>query len=141
MSNTSYLYPTEEAGKDFFLSNTKGPVVMLNLLKFKKIADYSNLQDIAPENEISGEEAYEIYVKHTLPFLKDIGSEVLFKGKGGTFLIGPKAQNWDLVLLVRHADKQKFLGFASNKEYLKIAGHRTAALEDSRLLPIIEEQL
>jgi hypothetical protein len=28
--------------------------------------------------------------------------------------------------------------FAQDKEYLKTAGHRTAALEDSRLLPIEE---
>lgn len=31
--------------------------------------------------------------------------------------------------------------FAQSKDYLKHAGHRTAALEDSRLLPISERPI
>jgi hypothetical protein len=30
------------------------------------------------------------------------------------------------------------MAFASNQEYLAGLGHRTAALEDSRLLPLVE---
>jgi hypothetical protein len=33
------------------------------------------------------------------------------------------------------------VGFASDPEYLAGVGHRTAALEDSRLLPLVERQL
>jgi hypothetical protein len=31
--------------------------------------------------------------------------------------------------------------FASDKEYLAGVGHRTAALEDSRLLPLVEAEI
>ena len=83
-----------------------------------------------------GKEAYGLYMKHTLPFLKEAGSEVLFSGKSASFLIGPSHEGWDLVLLVKHKDAATFLEFAQNEAYLSITGHRTAALKDSRLLPI-----
>lgn len=136
---TTYLDVTQEQGKAFFMRQIKGPVVMLNLLKYKNIADYSTVPDIAPYRTISGEEAYQLYIDHTLPFLKEAGSEVLFWGKGGDFVIGPTDEHWDAVMLVKHASVERFMAFAQDPEYLKGAGHRTAALADSRLLPI--EQL
>ncbi len=138
MSTKKYLNATQESGKNFVMRQIRGPVVMLNLLKFRKVADYSTAPQLAPDDEISGEEAYQLYIEHTLPFLKEAGGEVLFNGKGGPFLIGPENEQWDAVLLVRHASVAKFLEFAQNQEYLAIAGHRTAALEDSRLLPVKE---
>jgi hypothetical protein len=38
---------------------------------------------------------------------------------------------------VRQSSVQSFLAFASNQGYLSGMGHRTAALEDSRLLPLV----
>lgn len=112
---------------------------MLNLLKFKEKADYSGTQELAPPHEISGKEAYQLYIDHTLPFLEEVGGEILFQGKAGSFLIGPTWEDWDAALLVRHQSVATFMAFASNGEYLRGIGHRTAALEDSRLLPIKEE--
>lgn len=132
----TYLDATQESGKAFFMRKIEGPVVMLNLLKYNDIADYSTLPDIAPDKEISGAEAYQLYIDHTLPFLKEAGSEVIFWGKGGQFLIGPEAEQWDAVMLVKHASTERFMAFAQQQDYLKGAGHRTAALADSRLLPI-----
>jgi hypothetical protein len=40
------------------------------------------------------------------------------------------------VMLVRQTSIEKFIGFASHQDYLNGIGHRTAALEDSRLLPL-----
>jgi hypothetical protein len=41
-------------------------------------------------------------------------------------------------MLVRQASVDSFFAFASNPEYLAGTGHRTAAVEDSRLLPLVE---
>lgn len=41
------------------------------------------------------------------------------------------------MLLVRHRSAQVFLAFASNPAYAAGLGHRVAALEDSRLLPVV----
>ena len=65
---------------------------------------------------------------------------MLFFGKGGEFLIGPSDERWDAAMLVRQTNVASFLEFASNQEYLSGLGHRLAALEDSRLLPLIGEQ-
>jgi uncharacterized protein (DUF1330 family) len=137
MSN-HYLIPTQEAGRNFMMRQIEGPVVMLNLLRFKAIADYSGSPELAPAQPISGEAAYQIYIEHTLPFLKASGGEVLFMGKGGKFLIGPNDEYWNAVLLVKQNSVNSFIAFESNEAYMKGIGHRTAALEDSRLLPIVE---
>ena len=46
----------------------------------------------------------------------------------------------DAAMLVRQSSIASFLAFASNQDYLAGIGHRMAALEDSRLLPLIDAQ-
>lgn len=132
-----YIEPTQEQGAAFFGNPPQGPVVMLNLLRFRDTADYSAHPELAPDSPISGAEAYKRYARHAMPLLERAGSEVLFSGSAGAHLIGPTEERWDMVLLVRHPSAQEFLAFASDEEYLAGLGHRTAALEDSRLLPIV----
>ena len=134
----TYLYPTQEAGKNLYIRGLKGPVVMLNLLKYRETADYTAAPELAPEGSLSGKEAYNLYIQHTMPFLEKAGSEVLFFGKGGDYLIGPVDEHWDAMILVKHASVEAFMAFAREEGYLKIAGHRMAGLEDSRLLPVTE---
>jgi hypothetical protein len=135
---TKYLEPTAEAGRDLFTKGIAGPVVMLNLLKYRSLADYSAEPSLVPTSPITGEAAYQLYMAHTGPHLERSGGKVLFFGRGGPFLIGPNAERWDAALLVRQASLSAFLSFASNPDYLAGIGHRIAALEDSRLLPLVE---
>lgn len=134
----SYIEPTREAGAALFRRNITGEVVMLNLLRFKETADYSATPELAPERPISGREAFQLYIEHTLPFLKASSGELLFLGDGGSYFIGPQDEAWDLVMLVKQSSVAGFIAFESNKEYLAGIGHRTAAILDSRLLPIVE---
>lgn len=133
-----FLNVSDENGAALFARKIKGTVVMLNLLRFREVADYSAYPELAPDKPISGREAYRKYAMHTLPFLEGAGGEVLYSGNGGDFLIGPTGKGWDQVLLVRHKSIQAFMKFAGDKDYLAGAGHRTAALQDSRLLPLID---
>ena len=137
----SYLEPTHESGRQFFAQGITGPVVMLNLLRFRATADYSATPDLAPPSPITGEEAYRLYMEHTLPHLEKSGGNLLFFGRGGAFLIGPSDERWDAVMLVAQESSAAFLAFASNLEYLAGIGHRLAALEDSRLLPLVESPI
>ncbi len=136
----TYLEPTQEAGRELFSTNNQGPVVMLNLLRFREIADYSANPELAPENDITGEQAYQRYTDYTQPFLQASGGEVLFYGRGGSYFIGPSDEYWDAALLVKQASLQAFLSFATNPEYAQGLGHRTAALVDSRLLPLFGDE-
>jgi uncharacterized protein (DUF1330 family) len=135
-----YLNPTQEAGRDLIMRNISGPVVMLNLLRFREFADYAETPELAPLVTISGKEAYQLYIKHTVPHLIKSGGEILFVGKGRTFLVGPQNEQWDEVMLIKQNSVDDFMAFASNQEYLMGIGHRTAALEDSRLLPLVESE-
>jgi hypothetical protein len=134
-----HLEPTQEAGRAFLARKIAGGVVMLNLLRFRQVADYSATPHLAPVQPISGAVAFRLYVEHTLPHLEQSGGELLFLGKGGPFLIGPGDERWDAVMLVRQRSVADFMAFASNREYLSGMGHRLAAREDSRLLPLVED--
>ena len=133
----TYIHATQESGKAFVQQQIKGEVVMLNLLKYREVADYTASPELAPAEAISGEEAYRHYMKHTTPLIQKAGSSVIYAGKASAPLIGPVDEDWDLMLLVKHKSVEAFLAFASDPEYLKTAGHRTAALADSRLIPIV----
>ena len=74
-----YLEPTQESGRVFVTRGISGSVVMLNLLRFRPVADYSATPELAPVSPISGEAAYHLYMEHTLPHLKASGGmEVSF---------------------------------------------------------------
>ena len=141
MTDTHYLDVTQEAGRDFVMRGIKGPVVMLNLMRFRAVADYAATPELAPPAPISGAEAFRLYIDHTMPHLRASGGEVLFLGEGGRFLIGPEAERWDMAMLVKQTSVDSFLAFAGHEPYLGGLGHRTAALEDLRLLPLVESGL
>jgi hypothetical protein len=62
----NHINATQASGKQFYLEfHDKGKIVMLNLLKFKSIADYQGYEDLAANSKISGD--------HTLPELKKAG--------------------------------------------------------------------
>lgn len=137
MSETrTYIEVSPSAGARFFGSADNGPVVMLNLLRFRARADYSAAPELEPEGGASGAEAYSLYMAGIEPLLTASGGELLFAGTADGFLIGPEEERWDFAMLVRQASKQSFLAFASDPEAQRITQHRTAAVADSRLLPL-----
>jgi hypothetical protein len=112
---------------------------MLNLLRFRQIADYSKHPELSPERPISGSQAFDLYIEGTMPHLLESGGDLLFMGTGDTFFIEPSEERGDRAMLVRQASVSSFVAFASNEGYLTRAiGHRTATLEDSRLLPLTQ---
>lgn len=131
-----HLEPSEVAGRLFVQRGIKGSFITLNLLRFRSVADYTANPELAPAAPISGAEAFDRYIRHTLPFLRNSGGDVVLLAAGGQLLIGPEEERWDLVMLIRQSSVASFLSFAGNAAYLAGLGHRTAAIEDSRLLPL-----
>lgn len=136
-----YFEPSDENVQRFLERGIEGPVTMLNLLRFREVADYSASPKLAPPGPISGRDAYDRYVRHTIPFLTSSGGSIEFFGTGGHNFVGPADERWDLVMLIRQASVESFIAFASDDQYLAGVGHRTAALEDSRLLPVEDRPL
>ena len=133
-----YLDATEESAIALFSRNITGPVMMLNLLRLRSHADYSANPELAPPAPISGRESFQKYIDHTLPYLHASGGKLSLLAQGGHFFIGPSDERWDLAMLVQQDSLPSFMAFATNEEYLAGIGHRTAAVEDSRLLPLVE---
>ena len=106
-----------------------GPVVMLNLLRFKERADGIDAAD-----GITGSEAYTRYGAAVQPYLDRIGGRVLLAARATESVIGPDQGEWDLVLAVHYPSRRAFLEMVSDPGYLEIHAHRTAALADSRLI-------
>jgi hypothetical protein len=114
-AHAAYLEVTQQAGRAFVMRGISGSVVMLNLLRFRKQADYSATPHLAPAQPISGAAAYQRYMEHTLPHLEASGGKVLFFGTGGPFLIGPEHERWDAAMLVRQNSVVDFLAFNSTQ--------------------------
>ncbi|MCU4186217.1 hypothetical protein K6U06_17760 [Acidiferrimicrobium sp. IK] len=136
-----HLDPTDASVRRLLERNIDGPFTMLNMLRFREWADYSASPGLAPPERISGRAAYDRYVRHTIPFLHSSGGTVDFFAEGGPVFVGPGEERWDLVMLIRQASVNDFFGFASDESYMAGVGHRTAALEDSRMVPLVARDL
>jgi uncharacterized protein (DUF1330 family) len=109
--------PTGRDLKHFLADDPGGPVVMLNLLRYKE----------------GKREDYEEYARRIRPFLEDIGAEVLYVGDLSTVLVAPEDHDWDAVLLVRYPSRQSFSSMVADPNYQEITGMRTEALEEAVL--------
>ncbi|GGC77606.1 DUF1330 domain-containing protein [Marinobacter halophilus] len=110
------------------------PVVMLNLLRFRDRADYQD-----ESATCSGRDAYERYMKEAAECVRSVGAEVVWSGRSVGALIAPPDESWDQVLLVRYPSVNAFLKMIESPEYKGVVKHRTAALEDSRLVANVED--
>ncbi|MCK9275246.1 MAG: DUF1330 domain-containing protein [Syntrophales bacterium] len=112
-----FILPTKDQFKELMSQEYKGPIVMVNLLKFK------------PNG---GAESYQKYYEATksLMFGKAITS-VVFRGKGLLPVIGN--EKWDAIALYEYPSIDAFIDMNRDKDYQAIVHYRTDALEDSRL--------
>ncbi len=107
------------------------PVVMLNLLKFNARAKYASDHNDEP---CTGFEAFVRYGTAVTPLIEAAGGEPVWKGRPMAMLIGPADEEWDLAVLVKYPSAQAFVDMTTAPAYETVVYHRTAALEDSRLL-------
>jgi uncharacterized protein (DUF1330 family) len=123
------IIPTSEQIQDFLATDDGGSFVMLNLLRFKDVADGVN------EGEgITGAEAYGRYAVGTQPFLERVGGQLLHAVASQQTVVGPGEKEWDMVLLVEYPSRAKFMEMATDPEYLEVHKHRDSALADSRIV-------
>src|SRR5215469_9350691 len=97
----------------------QGPVVMLNLLKFKQRAT---------GEEGTGADAYRRYADAVVKMVEARGGRVLWSGRATHVLVGEEADRWDAIALVQYPSPAAFLDMAASAEYQKIHGHREAGL-------------
>jgi len=120
---TTYIHPSREQLESLMAQGYKGPIVMVNLLKYK------------PDG---GRETYEKYYQATkaLSFGQEI-SRVVYRGRGLMPFIGQ--EEWDEVALYEYVSIQAFLDMIQNPKYQEAVKLRTEAVLDSRLYCTIEQ--
>ena len=122
---TNALRPNAKQITRLVTGNNKSPIYMVNLLKFKKYANYPDKR----LTTLSGQEAYSIYAEELEPYLKKVGGEIIFKGEVNHLLIGTIDELWDAVAVVYYPSKNALLKMINNTDYQKIEIHRQAGLE------------
>lgn len=137
-TTTTYLTPAQDNLGLFMQRGIAGPMTMLNLVRFREHADYAHAPEAAPDQTISGRSAFREYIEAIRQPLAQVGGEVAMTGQAGNFLIGPLDEQWDGLVIIRFPGVAAFVSFTSSADYAKASVHRTAAVEDSRLLPLEE---
>ncbi len=122
--------PRKEQIKALLENDKGGPIRMLNLLKFKKFADYGDGVD----KTLPGVDAYQRYAEGVTKMINDVGGEIIFEGEASTLVIGDGELEWDSVGIVEYPSIAAFLGMTSSDEYQKIHVHRKAGLEHQLLV-------
>ena len=121
------LQPSTDQIRAFARDTHTGPILMINLLRFKPRAEYQP-EDPEHGEDISGREAYARYGAALAAFSDDetIGLEMIGGGAVQRFLIGDG--DWDAVMLVRYPSRQHFLNMIGDPRYTKAHRHRDAGL-------------
>ena len=130
---TAYIDPSREAFDLFKSLPRDTPIRMLNLIKFKDMADYSPGH---PNHDkgLTGREAYAIYRTGFQTLVGSSGAAMVWEGPLECTVTGP-ADEWDEAFVMGYPSSATFLAMVTDEHYkTKVLPHRTAAVADSRLI-------
>jgi len=127
------LYPTPEQIQTLLAGPADQPVVMVNLLRFKPRAD-------APDEGLSGEEAYRRYADQMRTFVESKGARFLWIGRVDAQVIGTGGEGFHMIGLVEYPSRQAFVAIATDPHVQEIGVHRAAGLESQWLIAATTEQ-
>jgi len=107
-----------------------GPLLMLNLLKYREKAAYAD----GRETKLTGREAYALYGQGVTKLLAAMGGRIAFGGRCNTLLIGDGDLAWDDVAVVEYPSLDAFRRMTGSAEYAAIHVHREAGLAHQLLI-------
>ena len=126
--------PSRDQFKAIFGLPLDQPVLMLNLLRFRNVADYAPADPEHGAPAMTGAEAYRCYSDAATPIFERVGGTQVWIGMPELTLIGPVDERWDLAFIARYPTAQSFVDMLKDPEYNRATRHRTAAVADSRLI-------
>lgn len=119
------VMPQPEQAQGFFGGGHDGPMVMVNLLKFRDVADYPDGRDAG----MSGRDAYMIYGGAVQQCLALVGGRAVFSGDVTGILLGQVEELWDMVALAYYPSPAAMMAMVALPEYQGIEIHRFAGLQ------------
>ena len=131
MSTNTPRYGTVDRDYGMRLATTPpdedGPVWMVNLMKYREVADYP---DGAPGDgaAISGREADDLYTP--VDSLAGVGAEIVFGGEVDQQLLGD-APIWDRVGVVKYPTRRAFVEMQSRPDFQRQHVHKEAGMAET----------
>ncbi len=120
--------------RDFTTTPHDGPVVMLNLNRYRDRAQYEASPAGGVDPNVSGREAYLRYGIVAQQALASVGATILWATDAQQVVIGCDHDRYDEVLAVWYPSRDAFLRLAEFPGYVDALAHRDAALEQATLL-------
>jgi len=111
------------------------PILMVNLLKFKDKAEYED----GRATNLTGREAYEIYVTETREHLANVGAELILGGEVNGLLLGEVEELWDAFGVARYPSRKAMISMARNPAYIESEKHRAAGLAGQLNIEVSEQ--
>lgn len=126
MKVENHVVPTEQQMTDWAGGdNESGPIYMVNLLKFKDKAEYTD----GRETDLSGRDAYALYGAEVAKMVLALGGQIRFGAEVSFLQLGEVEELWDQVAIAEYPNRKAMFEMATSKEYQKIAVHRDAGLK------------
>ncbi len=101
-----------------------GPVWMVNLMKYREVADYADGRD----SSISGREADDLYTP--LESLAGVGAEIVFAGEVDQQLLGD-SPTWDRVAIVKYPTRRSFIEMQARPDFQEQHVHKDAGMQET----------
>ncbi|MFM5924993.1 MAG: DUF1330 domain-containing protein [Novosphingobium sp.] len=128
-----FIDPDRENWQTFKDLPRDTPIHMLNLIKFRELAEY-------PEDHpnhgkgLTGLQAYEIYKQGFQRVVANDGAAMVWQAPMECVVTGPQGE-WDEAFVMGYPNSATFMAMVRNEEYIRdVVPHRTAAVADSRLI-------
>jgi uncharacterized protein (DUF1330 family) len=129
-----YVEPYRAVWREFDSGADSGPIHMLNLVALKGRAIYPVGHPDHAANR-TGKDAYRIYSDAVVPILQRFGARQVWAAVPELTVIGPTdRERWDIAFVVEYPSGAAFMAMMRDPQYRLAVLHRTAAVEDSRLV-------
>jgi uncharacterized protein (DUF1330 family) len=128
------VYPTHSRVEALMADASGGPVVMLNLLRFRAKAVYPD----GRPSDLTGRQAYDLYAAAMQKVIENGGGRVLFGGDIASLVIGDVEDIWDTCVVVEYPSAAAFAAIVTSPEVTEIGVHRAAGLEGQLLIRVTQ---
>jgi len=118
------VYPNEAQMQGFMQPGPDGPIYMVNLLKYKDVAEYEDGRETA----LTGREAYQVYAVAVADLLVEFGGGMIFGGEVSRLMLGEVEDLWDEVAIAMYPSRKAMLEMMMSPTMQEIGQHRAAGL-------------
>jgi uncharacterized protein (DUF1330 family) len=129
------IAPTAEQLAALLERAPQGSLHMLNLLKFRRHAEYQDGRD----SGLSGAQAYALYGRAVTELISAMGGRITWAGFPNVLVIGDGVEpEWDQVAIVSYPSIDEFRAMIDSDAYQAAHVHREAGLERQLLINCLD---